>query len=170
MADETAAEAPSAEPKKKRTPAQKVQASTTTTKAAEQADATEEANASPKPPETAVSNKDEMNAWTKYSGFVEDTLGLGRNGKRLAHGGLAAGATYAAGRYGGIEAINNNMPVAMAAAGGTGVALTIAADVMFIDAQQEALLHRRRLQNASPEVRKHLEAQAASILLSMKAG
>jgi hypothetical protein len=168
MADETTVEAPSAEPKKRKTPAQKVQASPTT-KAAEQADATEEAKASPKPPETVMSNKDEMNAWTKYSGFVEDTLGLGRNGKRLAHGAIAAGGTYAAGRYAGIEAINNNMPVALAAAGGTGVALTVAADVMFIDAEQEALLHTRRIKNASPEVRKHLEGQAAAILASMKA-
>lgn len=90
----------------------------------------------------------EMRAYTKYSFFMERSLGLGRNGKRLAHGGLAAAGTWAAGHYGGVEIINQNMPQAIVAGGVAGVGLTVLADMALIDDHEQALMDLESLRLA----------------------
>lgn len=98
----------------------------------------------------------EMRAYTKYSFFVENSLGLGRNGKRLLHGGIAAGGTWAAGHYGGVEVINNNMPQAIAIGGVAGVGLTVLADFALLDDREQALMElerERRMEQSNPEFR-----------------
>ena len=43
-----------------------------------------------------------------YHNFMESTLGLGRNGTHLVHGAAAGGLTWAAGKYGGVQVIQDN--------------------------------------------------------------
>ena len=112
--------------------------------------------------------KKEMNAYAKYSYFMEDTVGLGRNGKRIAHGGVVAGGVWAAGHYGNVEIINSNMPAALGIGAATGFLGTVAMDKLFIDAEQEFLMHRRRLSDADPETQKLLMESAASLLDEMR--
>ena len=110
-------------------------------------------------------NKD-MKVYTKYSFFVENTLGLGRNGKRLAHGGLAAAGTWAAGTYGGVEYINANMPQALVVAGVAGVGVTVLADYALLDDHEEALMALEKLrvaEGSNPEMAKIVASNAAEI-------
>lgn len=109
----------------------------------------------------------QMGIYTRYSYFMEEKLGLGRNGKRLAHGGVVAGGVFAAGRYGGVEIINQNMPAALAAGAATGFLGTVAADMLFIDAEQEALMRRQAILDSSPEVQKRLLADADALVAEM---
>ena len=44
----------------------------------------------------------------KYHNFMENSLGLGRNGTHLVHAGIAGGATWALGEYGGVTVISDN--------------------------------------------------------------
>lgn len=96
-----------------------------------------------------MSKNSGMRAYTRFSYFVEDTLELGRNGKRAAVGGIAAGGTFAAGHYGGVEVINNNMPQAIIGAAVAGFGLTMLADFALIDDHEEALMSLARLENAN---------------------
>ena len=109
-------------------------------------------------------NDGKMNAYTKYSGFMENSLGLGRNGKRLAHGGIVAGGTWAAGRYGGVEVINNNLPAALGIGAAAGFLGTVALDNMFIDDEQEYLLLVASLKEQDREVLAQLGEDYAQIL------
>jgi len=43
-----------------------------------------------------------------YYNFLENRAGLGKNGTHLVHAGAAGGATWAAGKYGGVEMIQDN--------------------------------------------------------------
>ena len=45
-----------------------------------------------------ISSMSQLNAYAKYSNFMENTVGIGRNGKRAVNGGVVAGGTWAAGR------------------------------------------------------------------------
>jgi hypothetical protein len=108
----------------------------------------------------------EMRAYTKYSFFVERSMGLGRNGKRLLHGGVAAAGTWAAGHYGGVEIINNNMPQAIVAGGVAGVGLTVLADFALLDDHEQALMDLesvRRSEQSNPEMRKIIEKNREEI-------
>jgi hypothetical protein len=78
----------------------------------------------------------EMKAYTKYSYFVEKKMGLGRNGKRLLHGGVTAGATYGVGKYLGTEAIVDNPLASMAVAAGVGIVGTAILDATVMDKQE----------------------------------
>ena len=78
----------------------------------------------------------EMKAYTKYSYFVEKKMALGRNGKRLLHGGVAAGATYGVGKYLGTEAIVDNPLTSMAVAAGVGIVGTAILDATVMDKQE----------------------------------
>lgn len=104
-----------------------------------------------------------MNAYGKYSNFVENSLGLGRNGKRLAHGAAVGGGVWAAGRYGGVEVINNNMPVAIGAGVVGGTLLTVAADAMWIDSAAEAEMMLDRILKESPETQARLLAEVENL-------
>lgn len=108
--------------------------------------------------ETPMSKEVELNWYAKGSYFVEDTLGLGRNGKRLAVGVGTGAGTWAVGHYGGVEVINNNMPVAVGAGVVAGVIGTALMDQLMIDAQQQALLDRDRLLSRAKEVQEKLLA------------
>jgi hypothetical protein len=110
-------------------------------------------NASVLPKERTMKKKTpELNMYSKYSYFAEETLGLGRNGKRVAHAGGAAAGTWAAGNYGGLELVNNNLPVALAVGAGAGALLTAALDHLFIDTEQEALMFAKKLAEIDEEV------------------
>jgi hypothetical protein len=109
-------------------------------------------------------NDGKMNGYTKYSGFMENSLGLGRNGKRLAHGGIVAGGTWAAGRYGNIEIINNNLPAALGIGAAAGFLGTVALDNMFIDDEQEYLLLVASLKEQDREVLAQLGEDYAQVL------
>ena len=100
-----------------------------------------------------------MKAYTKYSNFMENTVGLGRNGKRLAHGGLVGGGVFAAGHYGGVEIIQNNMLASVGAGVATGFLGTIALDAMLLDSEQEALLLYSKFTNADKEAQARLVAE-----------
>jgi hypothetical protein len=104
-----------------------------------------------------------MNAYGKYSNLVENTLGLGRNGKRIAHGAAVGGGVWAAGRYGGVEVINNNMPVAIGAGVVGGTLLTVAMDAMWLDSAAEAEMLSERIKHSSPETQARLLAEAESL-------
>jgi hypothetical protein len=124
-------------------------------------------DASPSKERTTMAKKKndgKMNAYTKYSGFMENSLGLGRNGKRLAHGGIVAGGTWAAGRYGGVEVINNNLPAALGIGAAAGFLGTVALDNMFIDDEQEYLLLVASLKEQDREVLAQLGEDYAQIL------
>lgn len=108
--------------------------------------------------ETPMSKEADLNWYAKGSYFVEDTLGLGRNGKRLAIGAGAGAGTWAAGYYGGVEVINNNMPVAIGAGVVAGVVGTALMDRLMIDAEQQALMDRDRLLSRAKEVQEKLLA------------
>lgn len=61
-----------------------------------------------------------------YYNFMENTAGLGRNGTHLVHAGAAGGATWAAGKYGGIEMISENWYAPFIGAfAGLGLSLTV---------------------------------------------
>lgn len=100
--------------------------------------------------------KTEISAYGKYSGFVENTLGIGRNGKRVLHGSATAAGTWAAGHYGGIELINNNMPTALIGGAVAGVLGTVAMDHLFLSEEDEASLLLSAAQQASDEVQAQL--------------
>jgi chromosome segregation ATPase len=95
-------------------------------------------------PPQDVKPMSEMKFYTKYSDFMENALDLGRNGKRAVHGGAAAAGTWAAGTYGGIEVISQNMPVAMGVGAAVGFLGTVALDKMVITPEEEAKLVRSR--------------------------
>lgn len=73
-----------------------------------------------------------MSAATKYYNFMEGSLGLGKNGTHLAHAGIAGGATWALGEYGGIEQISNNWWAPFAGAF-AGLGLSITARALLVD-------------------------------------
>ena len=110
--------------------------------------------------ETPMSKEADLNWYAKGSYFVEDTLGLGRNGKRLGVGAGVGAGTWAAGHYGGVEIINNNMPVAIGVTVVAGVAGTVLMDHLMIDAEQQALMDRDRLLSRAKEVQEKLLADA----------
>jgi hypothetical protein len=78
----------------------------------------------------------DMKTYTKYSYFVEKKMALGRNGKRLLHGGVAAGATYGVGKYLGTESIVDNPLTSMAVAAGVGIVGTAILDATVMDKQE----------------------------------
>lgn len=41
-----------------------------------------------------------------YYNFMEGSMGLGKNGTHAVHSGVAGGATWAVGQYGGVEMIS----------------------------------------------------------------
>lgn len=104
----------------------------------------------------AKKKKNEMSAYGKYSNFVENSLGIGRNGKRILHGGATAAGTWAAGHYGGVEMINNNMTTALVGGAAVGVVGTIAMDHLFLSEEEEANLLLSAAQQASDEVQEAL--------------
>lgn len=108
--------------------------------------------------ETPMSKEADLNWYAKGSYFVEDTLGLGRNGKRLAVGVGTGAGTWAAGHYGGVEIISENMPVAIGVTVVAGVAGTVLMDHLMIDAEQQALMDRNRLLSRAKEVQEKLLA------------
>jgi hypothetical protein len=117
--------------------------------------------------ENAMSkSKNEMNAYTKTSYFLEETVGLGRNGKRLGVGAGVGAGTWAAGHYGGVEIINNNMPVAVGGAVAVGFVGTLIADNLFIDDEQEALILRQKVLDADPEVQMELLTHVEEMVTS----
>ena len=73
-----------------------------------------------------------MSAATKYYNFMEGSLGLGKNGTHLAHAGIAGGATWALGEYGGIEQISSNWWAPFAGAF-AGLGLSITARALLVD-------------------------------------
>ena len=77
-----------------------------------------------------------MKAYTKYSYFVEKKMGLGRNGKRLLHGGATAGATYGVGKYLETGVIVDNPLTSMAVAAGVGVISTVVLDATVMDKKE----------------------------------
>lgn len=108
----------------------------------------------------------EMRAYTKYSFFIERKVGLGRNGKRLLHGAAGAGAVYAAGYYGDVTYINENMPQALVIGGATGVIATVIADSVLITDHEQALMDLESLrisENSNPAMRKIVDANRARI-------
>ena len=113
---------------------------------------------------TMAEKSNTMNAYTSYSYFMEETVGLGRNGKRLAHGGVVAGGTWAAGRYGGVEVINNNLPAALGIGAAAGFLGTVAMDKMFIDSQQEALMRIQKYRDSNPEIQKKVQEMLPDLL------
>jgi len=113
---------------------------------------------------TMAEKNTQMNAYTSYSYFMEETVGLGRNGKRLAHGGVVAGGTWAAGRYGGVEIINNNLPAALGIGAAAGFLGTVAMDKMFIDSEQEALMRIQKYRDSNPEIQKKVQEMLPDLL------
>ncbi len=99
-----------------------------------------------------ISSMSQLNTYAKYSNFMENTVGIGRNGKRAVNGGVVAGGTWAAGHYGGVEVINNNLPTALAVGAAVGFLGTVAMDHMLLDAEQEALLLAERYSASGKEV------------------
>lgn len=85
-----------------------------------------------------------MSGATKYYNFMENSLGLGRNGTHLAHAGVAGGATWAAGKYGKIDVITDNWwsPFAGAFAG---LGLSITARALLVDDEVQIDLLRKRI-------------------------
>lgn len=118
--------------------------------------------------EPMMSSEVTPNFWAKYSHLTENQLGLGRNGKRLLHGGMAAGATFAAGEYAGVEIINNNMPAALGGAAVTGIAVTVVVDKMALDADQEAWIIKQRLLSERKEVQERYPAMAEQLMGELK--
>jgi len=110
---------------------------------------------------TAMAKK-EMNAYTSYSNLIENKMGIGRNGKRALHGGIAAAGTWAAGHYGGVGIIATNMPTAIGIGAATGFLATVAADKLFIDDTQEFLLELSRVESLSEGSKDALREWAAS--------
>jgi|SaaInlStandDraft_6_1057023.scaffolds.fasta_scaffold00043_14 hypothetical protein len=90
----------------------------------------------------------EMSGYAKYNLFVEDGLGVGPNGRRALHGVAVAGGVWAAGTYGGIEIIQENMIPAIGAGFVGGFIGTFAADAMLLDDGQKALMALERLRKA----------------------
>lgn len=105
-----------------------------------------------------------MKAYTKYSNFMENTVGLGRNGKRLAHGGLVGGGVFAAGHYGGVEVIQSNLVASVGAGVATGFLGTLALDAMLLDSEQESLLLYAKFKNADKETQALLTAEVIQSL------
>jgi myosin heavy subunit len=130
-----------------------------TKKALESAEEEIKQNTHTTPPQD-VKPMSEMKFYTKYSDFMENTLDLGRNGKRAVHGGAAAAGTWAAGTYGGIEIISQNMPVAMGVGAAVGFLGTVALDKMVITPEEEAKLIRSR---ATRQEKKTLEVLAEQL-------
>lgn len=93
-----------------------------------------------------------MKAYTRYSYFVERKLGLGRTGKRLAHGAAVGGGVFAAGHYGGVEIIQSNLIASVGAGVATGFLGTLALDAMLLDAEEEALMLQAEIEDADKEV------------------
>jgi hypothetical protein len=102
------------------------------------------------------SKKNEMGLYAKYSGFVENKLGLGRTGKRLAHGGATAGGTWAAGHYGGVEIINQNMPAALIGGAAAGIIGTVAMDHLFLSDEDQSNLLLDLVKQSSEEVQEEM--------------
>lgn len=107
----------------------------------------------------------EMKAYTKYSYFVEKTCGLGRNGKRVLHGGVAAGATYGVGHYLGTEVIVNNPMTSMAIAAGAGFVGTAILDSVLLD--KEEILKMRMAELEEMTTTEQLTLQASVIAARM---
>ena len=103
----------------------------------------------------------EMKVYTKYSYFVEKTCGLGRNGKRVLHGGVAAGATYGMGHYLGTEVIVNNPMTSMAIAAGAGFVGTAILDSVLLD--KEEILKMRMAELEEMTTTEQLTLQASVI-------
>lgn len=60
-----------------------------------------------------------------YYNFMEGSLGLGKNGTHAVHAGVAGGATWAVGQYGGVEMISGTWWAPFAGAfAGLGLSLT----------------------------------------------
>lgn len=61
-----------------------------------------------------------------YYNFMENKMGLGKNGTHLVHAGAAGGATWAAGHYGGVEIISENWYAPfIGALAGLGLSMTV---------------------------------------------
>ena len=106
-----------------------------------------------------LGRRKDMKVYTKYSNFMENTVGLGRNGKRLAHGAAVGGGVFAAGHYGGVEVIQSNLVAAIGAGVATGFLGTLALDAMMLDSEQEALLLYAKFEDADKEVQARLTAE-----------
>ena len=98
-----------------------------------------------------------MKAYTKYSNFMENTVGLGRNGKRLAHGAAVGGGVFAAGHY-GVQVIQDNTLAAVGAGVVTGFLGTLALDAMLLDTEQEAFMLQAKIEGSDKEVQARLLA------------
>lgn len=138
-----------------------------TKKALESAEEEIDQNKNTTPPQD-VKPMSEMKFYTKYSDFMENTLDLGRNGKRAVHGGAAAAGTWAAGTYGGVEIISQNMPVAMGVGAAVGFLGTVALDKMIITPEEEAKLIRSRVMRQEKKTLSLLAEQAPAMLADLQ--
>ena len=138
-----------------------------TKKALESAEEEINQNKTTTPPQD-VKPMSDMKLYTKYSDFMENTLDLGRNGKRAVHGGAAAAGTWAAGTYGGVEIISQNMPVAMGVGAAVGFLGTVALDKMIITPEEEAKLIRSRVMRQEKKTLALLAEQAPAMLADLQ--
>jgi hypothetical protein len=87
----------------------------------------------------------DMKNYTQYSFMIEESLQLGRTGKRLLHGAGAAGATIGIAKFGEVSQILENPIKSALIAGATGVVLTVVADHLILDATEMRKFYAKKI-------------------------
>jgi len=75
-----------------------------------------------------------------YYNFMEGSCGLGKNGTHAVHAGVAGGATWAVGQYGGVEMISGTWWAPFAGAfAGLGLSLTARTLLVNVDVSSQLI-------------------------------
>lgn len=113
-----------------------------------------------------------------YYNFMEGSLALGKNGTHAVHAGVAGGATWAAGQYGGVEMISGTWWAPFAGAF-AGLGLSLTARMLLVDedvssqliaASVERELKGKRINDATKKEITDLLSQVEKAEASGKSG
>ena len=99
-----------------------------------------------------------MNPWTKYSYFIEQSCALGRNGKRLLHGGATAGAMIGIAKYANIEVLNENPVKTALAAAATGFVATAVTDHLVMTREEMLKYYAKQASDLGPDIQSQISA------------
>ena len=110
-----------------------------------------------------VKMSEDTNFWVNYVDMW-DKVGVGKTGVAIVHGGVAAGGTYALGKYANIDIINANVLPAVGIAGAVGVASTLLMNAVMIGENEKVTLEMRRVMRMTPAEQSKLLYKAAEVL------
>jgi hypothetical protein len=105
-----------------------------------------------------------------YYNFMEGSMGLGKNGTHAVHAGVAGGATWAVGQYGGVEMISGTWWAPFAGAF-AGLGLSLTARMLLVNDEVSSQLVAASVERElkGKRINAATRAEIADLLVDIKA-